>query len=924
MAPPPSCGSSLEPLADAKGGGSRRAESGSNVTVALRLKPPAFPQPTTARKGKQVVVRNPKTGESRQFAYDHVFSDETHAEIHATLGRVVLEHAGSGYNSSVFAYGQTGSGKTHTMFGTDEDPGFIPRVSEGLFEECRGWSVEVSFFEVYNEVVLDLLNPAQIDPQWAAHGAASDAPGATLPRCPSHPHPPHANPLSDLSTITRQGSVSKVEWTTTAAPRKPPPVRGLAVREHRKMGVYIDGLVRSPVSTPDEFADLLVQGASLRAVAATNMNSQSSRSHAVVQIHLAEGSSGDRTSTLHLVDLAGSENAARAGSAGARLAEGRAINRSLLCLGQCIAALAAAGRPARVPYRDSVLTLLLKESLGGNAHTLMLCAVSADRGDHEQTLSTLRYADQAKRIQTYAVVNEDATKRMVRELHDEVARLTAELRHAAAAGGGRGADAAEAAAVASSPRDQVGELAENLEMLNVLKMSREDKLKLAQQLNDQRKELLSELGVAVDNDSPRAAIEKKQQLRRQLPWLANLSDDPQQSGRLVFFLQPGVTHVGRDTPPPRGEAAAEARHIVLHSRAIRPRHARLHSAAARGAAPRVRLFAEPGAAVFVNGTFVAAAGKEGGVWLRHGDRVVLGSHHVFVYQEPACGGGRQGGKQGVDADDEGHKDGASLGSTWHEAIEELQRNGSVQAKALMFQAFAADELGSLVDAASGAELFSDCGAFEVLRRADLGTLGADAAALRMSRGLRWAVLLASSMVALWVLFDAFARAASLFDAILCLEVAFLGGLLVGGLLSLRPLLVVVPTMTQSSTLVFLESLVGAFAASHAADAVGRFVGTVLFSLSGFHALWLWPHGRLVFSRAAANMLHRWRAPPSAHLFSRLDDAKDPETAVARQEPYLCLPPAHVATREDGFNPYDDTPFIAPNSHLSPGTKMLSA
>ena len=390
-----------------------------------------------------------------------------HQDIHDRLGEVVLSHAQSGYNSSVFAYGQTGSGKTHTMLGTDADPGLIPRICEGLFTKCEGWNVEVSFFEIYNEVVIDLLNPAQIDPLWAAHGGAAglvDASG------------------KPLSPTQRQGP-PKQEWTTQSAPRKPPPIKGLTVREHKKLGVYVDGLVKSTVSSAVDISELLLQGASLRAVAATNMNSQSSRSHAIVQIHLAEGSTGDRVSQLNLVDLAGSENAARAGSAGARIAEGRAINRSLLCLGQCIAVLASAESTPRktpskqrVPYRDSVLTWILKEALGGNAHTLMLCALSVSRDDYEQTLSTLRYADQAKKIQTYAVVNEDATKRMVRELQDEVARLTSELRSNVNVVA-EPTDGQESLPAMTPRERQMEELTKNLEIIDVLKMSKEDKVR---------------------------------------------------------------------------------------------------------------------------------------------------------------------------------------------------------------------------------------------------------------------------------------------------------------------------------------------------------------------------------------------------------------------------------------------------------------
>jgi len=509
-----------------------------------------------------------------------------------------------------------------------------------------------------------------------------------------------------------------------------------------------------------------------------------------------------------------------------------------------------------------------------------------------------------------------------------------------------------------TPREQLAtELTENLEMLDVLKMSKADKLELAQRLNDQRKELLGELGVAVDDDSPRAAARKKI-ARRRVPWLTNLSEDGQQSGRLVFYLRPGLTRVGRDTPArarmapssdvatPRGSpdvATADAgdsaqqgdgsedepRYIVLHSRAIRPLHARLRSLAQLDGSHAITIFAEPGGAVFVNGAFLSPSASEG-VLLRHNDRVVLGSHHIFVFQEPSM---PTKGKVG-EAESEGgtSKDPATLGSTWQDAIRELEEHGSVEAKALMFQAYAADELGSVVDAASGAELFSASGAFELLYRADVAALGLAAAALnqQLSRLLKLALVGISALVALAELWAALGAAASLFDIVLALEMAALSALLIGGVLSLRPLLVPIPTLSRSSTLVFLESLTGAFIASRATDSYGRLLGSSLFALSALHAAWLLPDTRALYSRAAASLLPYLpldRTPAEPPAYMRLDEpVVDLEAAQPVPPPLSAFSPPPVLVREGespGFNPHVHEPYVVPNTNPSPGTMKMS-
>ena len=404
----------------------------SRVTVAVRIKPTDGAK-TIMRfgpRGENALrfghLDGTKAGEdAKGFAYDHVFDQsESQTDVYSALGPRVLEHVTTGHNASVFAYGQTGSGKTYTMLGTAEEPGLIPRLCDGLFREAglATWTISLSFFEIYNEQVVDLL----LVPPDEGPAASEDAAGA------------------------------KQEWLGAGLDprRRVPVVNALRVREHAKLGVYVEGLTKLPVRTPDDVAAALERGTSLRAVAETAMNAESSRSHAVVQLTFAEGSSGDRTATLNLVDLAGSENVGRSRSHEdhSRLQEAKSINKSLLGLGKCISQLAqGGGGPAGlVPYRDSVLTWLLKDALGGNAHTLMLCAVDPSAENAEQTLTTLRYADQAKKITTRPVENIDTTKKMVRELNEQVAALRDEANAASAAQAAARAQAAEATATAKA------------------------------------------------------------------------------------------------------------------------------------------------------------------------------------------------------------------------------------------------------------------------------------------------------------------------------------------------------------------------------------------------------------------------------------------------------------------------------------------
>lgn len=331
---------------------------------------------------------------SRMFAFDRCFPpSSTQLDIYRDFGQDLVDHAIEGYNACIFAYGQTGSGKTHTMMGTERDPGLVLSICQNLFTWVRevqattAVTIRLSMLEVYNEQVRDLLQP-------------------------------------------------------TAKVR----VRSLG------SDCIVDGLSEYKVGNLPHVISLLAKGNQHRATAATKMNDQSSRSHAVISLaikqqHIQNVDSKvtqEKVSLVRLVDLAGSERAGLTGATGDRLKEGSNINQSLVILGRVISTLAElAERPstkALVPYRESVLTRLLQTSLSGNSRTAMIACVSPDEANYEQTLSTLRYADQAKKITTKAKINEDVVSldahrerlaTMERELSELKQQLTSARTHEA-------------------------------------------------------------------------------------------------------------------------------------------------------------------------------------------------------------------------------------------------------------------------------------------------------------------------------------------------------------------------------------------------------------------------------------------------------------------------------------------------------------
>ncbi|KAG5213549.1 hypothetical protein JEQ12_009335 [Ovis aries] len=501
------------------------------------------------------------------FAYDHCFwsMDESVRDKYAgqddvfkCLGENILQNAFDGYNACIFAYGQTGSGKSYTMMGTADQPGLIPRLCSGLFErtqkeenEEQSFKVEVSYMEIYNEKVRDLLDP--------------------------------------------KGSRQT-----------------LKVREHSVLGPYVDGLSKLAVTSYKDIESLMSEGNKSRTVAATNMNEESSRSHAVFKITLTHtlydvksGTSGEKVGKLSLVDLAGSERATKTGAAGDRLKEGSNINKSLTTLGLVISALAdqGAGKSKNkfVPYRDSVLTWLLKDSLGGNSKTAMVATVSPAADNYDETLSTLRYADRAKHIVNHAVVNEDPNARIIRDLREEVEKLREQLTKAEAM---------------KSP-ELKDRLEESEKLIQEMTVTWEEKLRKTEEIAQERQKQLESLGISLQSSGIKVGDDKC--------FLVNLNADPALNELLVYYLKEH-TLIG----------SANSQDIQLCGMGILPEHC-IIDITPEG---QVMLTPQKNTRTFVNGSSVSSP-----VQLHHGDRILWGNNHFFRLNLPKK-------KKKADRDDE--------------------------------------------------------------------------------------------------------------------------------------------------------------------------------------------------------------------------------------------------------------------------------
>ncbi|XP_023846930.1 kinesin-like protein KIF1B isoform X7 [Salvelinus sp. IW2-2015] len=622
--------------------------SGASVKVAVRVRP--FNSRETSKEskciiqmqGNSTIISNPKNPKdpAKSFSFDHSYWSHTTPEdptfasqslVYNDLGKEMLQHAFDGYNVCIFAYGQTGAGKSYTMMGRQEEgqEGIIPLLCEELFEKINdnnkdeiSFSVEVSYMEIYCERVRDLLNPKN------------------------------------------KGN--------------------LRVREHPLLGPYVEDLSKLAVTSYNDINDLMDAGNKARTVAATNMNETSSRSHAVFTIVFTQRKydsetdlSTEKVSKISLVDLAGSERADSTGAKGTRLKEGANINKSLTTLGKVISALAEVDYTTSkskkkkktdfIPYRDSVLTWLLRENLGGNSRTAMVAALSPADINYDETLSTLRYADRAKQIKCNAVINEDPNNKLVRELKDEVTRLKDLLR---AQGLGDILDnlkdihnnkhryllasenqrpghfsTAPIGSLTASPssgslcslvgpqsvtsiqerimstpggEEAIERLKESEKIIAELNETWEEKLRKTEAIRMEREALLAEMGVAIREDGGTLGVFSP----KKTPHLVNLNEDPLMSECLLYYIKDGITRVGQADTERRQD-------IVLSGAHIKEEHCIFRSERNANGDVVVLMVPCEGSETYVNGKRVGAS-----VQLRSGNRIIMGKNHVFRFNHP--------------------------------------------------------------------------------------------------------------------------------------------------------------------------------------------------------------------------------------------------------------------------------------------------
>lgn len=498
-----------------KAGGEKNADF---IKVAIRIRPMLAKdkgQDDVVKlhmDGQSVSVEHP-TVKNRVYTFDTIFDSRSkkqhqlgfasQEDVFQALGSRVVDSALNGYNSCLFAYGQTGTGKTHTVLGgavltsqTSEDRGLLPRILENMFSDMEKkkadkgtygeaeFQVKISYLEIYNESIHDLLVPPKL---------AKD--------------------------------------------------RALQVKYHPKLGVVVNDLTESVANTIGEANEMVNFGTKMRSVAATSMNSRSSRAHTLFTFRFEQNMpNGDSIiSQVQLVDLAGREQERTSGDDPERLRERSFINKSLFHLSSCISNLCKAKSKDKLPewaFRNSKLTLLLSHSLGGNSRTAMVAAVSPSAADAEETQSTLRFAGAVKSIKTAVSCNQMNKKDLVQQLNQEIERLRMEVHRKS-----------------TSPTEKDEQIAQ-LEAL--VEHYRGGKQESGDDLAKERKKALEELGLSTDHGELVGVSAQKN-----VPYLVNLSEDPYLEGCLMYFIRDGVEAT---------LGSAEGNTIVLGGLGIREKH----------------------------------------------------------------------------------------------------------------------------------------------------------------------------------------------------------------------------------------------------------------------------------------------------------------------------------------------------------------
>nr|XP_054605769.1 uncharacterized protein kif16bb isoform X1 [Nothobranchius furzeri] len=515
----------------------REKQLSSKVIVHMKENTASIHKPSSLRGDK---LKDRGKIFSFDFSFDSTDSKSStfasQEKIFQDLGSDVIKAAFEGFNVCLFAYGQTGSGKTYTMMGHKVDKGLIPRICEGLFLELSNRSktetvsfhTEVSYLEIYSERVHDLLKKK--------------------------------SPSTDGG--------------------------GLKVREHPYEGPYVENLSKHVVHSHGDVEALISLGNTNRTVASTGMNDFSSRSHAIFTITFTQAwfdaeLPREKRSKIHLVDLAGSERADATHTAGPRLKEGANINKSLVTLGSVISALADIGEGGQlakkkqifISYRDSVLTWLLKDSLGGNSKTTMIATISPADSNYAETLNTLRYASRAKNIVNTPQVNEDGTVKMIRELQAEVARLQIQLAEAVQ---GYGCESPTTRKV----EEKLHQKEAKIEVLTKQWTSKWEETPTVLQVQYEETVALRMEGSGVV-------------LNCQLPHLIGINKDLLTTGIRLYYLKEGRTLIG-------SEEALCSRDVVLDGPGLLLEHCLFENSAGI-----VVLFPQDGAPCSVNGSVLS-------------------------------------------------------------------------------------------------------------------------------------------------------------------------------------------------------------------------------------------------------------------------------------------------------------------------------
>ncbi|EDO35613.1 predicted protein [Nematostella vectensis] len=569
--------------------------SGESVKVAVRVRP--FNSREKDRGSKVCLdmidaltqIRDPENPNAppKEFTFDFSywshdgFREDENGYLHPEdpkyadqrkvfddLGAGVLRNAFEGFNCSLFAYGQTGAGKSYSMVGYGVNKGIVPITCDELFKQMATntdatvkYQVSFSMLEIYNEQVRDLL-------------------------CKNNPK------------------------------------GGLQVRQNPKEGsFYVQNLKKVAVGSYEEIERRTEEGTANRTVAATQMNATSSRAHTVVTIafdQIMKNESGQETkksSIINLVDLAGSERADSTGATGDRLKEGANINKSLSALGNVISALADLSlgkKKVLVPYRDSVLTKLLQNALGGNSKTIMIAALSPADINYDETLGTLRYADRAKKIKNKAVVNENPMDKLIRELKEENERLKKSME------GGIPLSAAGMSPeeIERMRKQMEEEIKAQLAMNNESMMSWDDKL---QQSRD---------------EGSSSEVQEMQQKLNSVPHIVNLNEDPLLSGVVKHFIEQEEVTIGNKKAEPQPS-------IVFSGLSIQKQHAVI-------TIKDSEITIKPGtsgAKTKVNGLPLT-----GETPLKHMDRILFGSNHMYYLFNPKNKEKNEGSPDRVDWD----------------------------------------------------------------------------------------------------------------------------------------------------------------------------------------------------------------------------------------------------------------------------------